>query len=166
MQAPHMLAWLGGKQKLVQKAKARQRAHAAAACGSGGSGAFVLPASKAALAPRPVKRHASSDSEQDTPQAAQAAMPAPGAQRGGRPPLPPAPANSKPCQLRLKRVKASLDLLALEMPAWQPAAGAAGGGSEGSAGGGGGGGGMEGGEAAEGSTAEHPPAAAMEVEVA
>lgn len=162
-----MLAWLGGKQKLVQKAKARQRARAAAAGGTGGSGAFVLPASKAALAPRPVKRHATSDSEQDTPQAAPAAMPAPGAQRSGRPPLPPAPATSKPCQLRLKRVKASLDLLALEMPAWQPAAAAAGDGSggQGSAGGGGGGG-MEGGQAAEGSAAEHPPAAAMEVEVA
>ena len=112
-----MLAWLGGKQKLVDKAKATQRARAAAAATGGSSGG----ASTAAAAPRPNKRRAAAEQEQ-------AAVPPHGALIGpatagnGRPPLAPAPANQEPRRPQLKRVKASLDLLALQMPAWEPAA--------------------------------------------
>ncbi len=159
-----MLAWLGGKQKLVQKAKAKQRARAAAAGGSGGS-AFLLPVPKAATAARPIKRQATDEPEAAPTFPLDAAMPAPGAQRGGRPPLAPAPANRGPHQPRLKRVKASLDLLALEMPAWQPMVTVSGGsGSEGAMGGGSCG--VEGEQAGAGGAdeAQHPPAAAMELQ--
>ena len=175
-----MLVWLGGKQKLVEKAKARQRVRAAAAAaaaggGSGGSSAFPFHASRAeTAASRPIIKRRATDKQEPAPTFL-AAMPAPGAQRGGRPPLAPAPSgNREPRQPRLKRVKASLDLVALEMPAWQPMGAAEGqSGSEGAAaiitaGSGSGGGRGKGGEQAEegGGTQEEPqrpPAAAMQV---
>lgn len=138
-----MLAWLGGKQKLVDKAKATQRARAAAAtAGSGCSGGSLLPG---ATAPRPSKRRAAGEQEQA---AAPSDAAVPAAASGGRTPLAPAPANREPRQPQLKRVKASLDLLALQMPAWEPAA-AAGSGSAGK-------------EAHDAAEAQHLPPAAME----
>ena len=165
-----MLAWLGGKQKLVEKAKARQRVRAAAAAAGGGGsvgGAFTLHAATAGTAAsRPIKRRATD--EQEPAPTLLAAMPAPGAQRGGRPPLAPAPnGNREHRQPRLKRIKASLDLVALEMPAWQPGAAAEEDGGSGGAMVGSGGSGAEGEQAGERGCAQgepqHPPAAAMQV---